>query len=143
MLRTSQQKDSRGARVADGVVRQMGSWRFIIWQTLIVLLWITINVLAFFPHADPYPFILLNLLFSTQAAYASPIILMASNRQARITAVAEDARQTQHEEQLGRVEQLEATVDTHVAHLDAKLDTLLAKLEESRRAETSTTPDNA
>jgi uncharacterized membrane protein len=61
----------------------MGSWRFIIIQTVIVVLWVGLNIVevAFKPW-DPYPFILLNLAFSTQAAYAAPLILMSSNRQA-------------------------------------------------------------
>jgi uncharacterized membrane protein len=59
----------------------MGSWRFIIWQTIIVILWMTANVVGFIYHWDIYPYILLNLVFSTQAAYAAPIIMMAQNRQ--------------------------------------------------------------
>ncbi len=59
----------------------MGSWRFIIWQTIFVLLWMALNVVGFFYHWDAYPFILLNLIFSTQAAYAAPIIMMSQNRQ--------------------------------------------------------------
>jgi uncharacterized membrane protein len=59
----------------------MGSWRFIIWQTAFVGGWMVVNVIAFIHHWDPYPYILLNLLFSTQAAYAAPIIMMSQNRQ--------------------------------------------------------------
>ncbi|QTE38784.1 DUF1003 domain-containing protein [Mucilaginibacter gossypii] len=70
-----------GQRLADSVAAGMGSWRFIIIQTLIVALWMALNVVAFIGHWDPYPYILLNLLFSTQAAYAAPIIMMAQNRQ--------------------------------------------------------------
>jgi uncharacterized membrane protein len=70
-----------GARIADAVTSFMGSWRFIILQTLIVLAWISGNVWLLF-HYDPYPFILLNLAFSTQAAYAAPLILLAGNRSA-------------------------------------------------------------
>ena len=70
-----------GGKVADLVAKGMGSWRFIIIQTLIVILWMTLNLIAFFYHWDAYPFILLNLLFSTQAAYAAPIIMMSQNRQ--------------------------------------------------------------
>ena len=70
-----------GARVADRVVGFLGSWRFIVIQTGIVLLWIAGNVWLVF-HFDPYPFILLNLAFSTQAAYAAPLILLAGNRSA-------------------------------------------------------------
>ena len=71
-----------GARIADRVTGFMGSWRFIVIQTVIVLAWIAGNAwLAF--HFDPYPFILLNLAFSTQAAYAAPMILLAGNRSAQ------------------------------------------------------------
>ncbi len=70
-----------GARIADAVTGFMGSWRFIVLQTIIVFLWIGGNVYLLF-HFDPFPFILLNLAFSTQAAYAAPLILLAGNRQA-------------------------------------------------------------
>lgn len=70
-----------GQRLADNVANGMGSWRFIIFQTIIVIIWMVLNFIAFIYHWDPYPFILLNLLFSTQAAYAAPIIMMAQNRQ--------------------------------------------------------------
>ena len=72
---------SFGSRIADKVATGMGSWRFIIIQTIIVVVWMGLNIWAFVYHWDPYPFILLNLLFSTQAAYAAPIIMMAQNRQ--------------------------------------------------------------
>jgi uncharacterized membrane protein len=70
-----------GQKLADGLANRMGSWAFIIIQTLIVIVWIILNLVAFVNRWDPYPFILLNLLFSTQAAYAAPIIMMAQNRQ--------------------------------------------------------------
>ena len=70
-----------GDRIADSVANNMGSWKFIIIQSIFVLFWMTFNVVAFVNHWDPYPFILLNLIFSTQAAYAAPIIMMAQNRQ--------------------------------------------------------------
>src|SRR2546430_1776105 len=72
---------SFGQRLADKVANGMGSWRFIIYQTIIVILWMAVNIIAYAYRWDPYPFILLNLLFSTQAAYAAPIIMMAQNRQ--------------------------------------------------------------
>ena len=59
----------------------MGSWGFIIIQTLLVAIWMILNVVGWSLHWDVYPFILLNLLFSTQAAYAAPIIMMSQNRQ--------------------------------------------------------------
>ncbi len=71
-----------GARAADKVANFMGSWKFIIIQTVFVILWMTLNILGFAMHWDVYPFILLNLLFSTQAAYAAPIIMMSQNRAA-------------------------------------------------------------
>jgi uncharacterized membrane protein len=69
-----------GDKVADGVVSGMGSWKFIIIQTAIVALWIVLNVWILSHPFDPFPLILLNLVFSTQAAYASPLILMSQNR---------------------------------------------------------------
>jgi uncharacterized membrane protein len=72
-----------GARIADIVTTFLGSWKFIALQTVIVIIWIVGNVYLIF-HFDPYPFILLNLAFSTQAAYAAPLILLAGNRAAKI-----------------------------------------------------------
>ena len=72
---------SYGQRVADKVAKVMGSWAFIISQTVFVILWMVFNYVGFTHHWDVYPFILLNLLFSTQAAYAAPIIMMSQNRQ--------------------------------------------------------------
>lgn len=68
-------------RVADKVAKGMGSWKFIIFQTVFVVIWMSLNLVGFMYHWDVYPFILLNLLFSTQAAYAAPIIMMSQNRQ--------------------------------------------------------------
>lgn len=72
---------TRGARIADRVAAIMGSWTFIIAQTVLVAAWMILNIVAYVSHWDPFPFILLNLLFSTQAAYAAPIIMMSQNRQ--------------------------------------------------------------
>ena len=72
-----------GERIADLVAAITGSWTFIVAQTLLLSLWIAINSLSGKPW-DPYPFILLNLALSFQAAYAAPIIMMAQNRQAAI-----------------------------------------------------------
>lgn len=71
-----------GEHAADVVVAGMGSWRFVIAQSVMVAFWIAGNIWLLTRPFDPFPFILLNLAFSTQAAYASPLILMASNRQA-------------------------------------------------------------
>jgi uncharacterized membrane protein len=69
-----------GARIADRVTGYLGSWRFIIIQSVIVGLWLIANLYLLSKPFDPYPFILLNLAFSTQAAYAAPLILLAGNR---------------------------------------------------------------
>ncbi len=72
-----------GERIADSAARVVGSWRFIIIQTILVAIWIAFNVWELgLGHYDPYPFVLLNLMFSVQAAYTGPILLLASNRQA-------------------------------------------------------------
>ncbi len=71
-----------GQRVADSTARVLGSWPFIIGQTVLVAAWITLNVIAWARRWDPYPFILLNLMFSVQAAYAGPVLMMSQNRQA-------------------------------------------------------------
>jgi uncharacterized membrane protein len=76
------EKLSFGGRAADWVAHGMGSWRFILLQTLFVVTWMSLNIVGLLRHWDPYPFILLNLLFSTQAAYAAPIIMLAQNRDA-------------------------------------------------------------
>jgi len=72
-----------GARIADAVTGFLGSWRFLILQTILVGLWLIGNALLLSKPFDPYPFILLNLAFSTQAAYAAPLILLAGNRAAQ------------------------------------------------------------
>ncbi|MDT3377680.1 DUF1003 domain-containing protein [Labrys portucalensis] len=73
-----------GARIADAVAATMGSWPFIIVQSAVLAAWVVLNVVAFMQHWDPYPFILLNLALSFQAAYAAPFIMMSQNRQAAI-----------------------------------------------------------
>jgi uncharacterized membrane protein len=80
-LRAAEAQLTAGQKIADAVAATMGSWRFIIIQTTILILWITLNVVAWISHWDPYPFILLNLALSFQAAYAAPFIMMSQNRQ--------------------------------------------------------------
>jgi uncharacterized membrane protein len=78
-----------GQRTADGVARAIGSWRFIIIQSMVLFAWIVLNAIGWMRHWDPYPFILLNLALSFQAAYSAPIIMMSQNRLAtkdRLTA---------------------------------------------------------
>jgi len=68
-------------RASEAVARFLGTGRFLAGQTVVVMVWIALNTVAFLHHFDPYPFILLNLAFSLQAAYAAPLILLAQNRQ--------------------------------------------------------------
>jgi uncharacterized membrane protein len=73
-----------GERLADRVAAVLGSWPFLITQTVLILIWVALNVIGFINHWDPYPFILLNLCFSLQAAYTGPILLVAGNRQSQL-----------------------------------------------------------
>ncbi|WP_020668051.1 DUF1003 domain-containing protein [Amycolatopsis nigrescens] len=68
-------------RLTERIARFLGTGKYLFWQTLLVLVWIVLNLTAVSLRWDPYPFILLNLAFSTQAAYAAPLILLAQNRQ--------------------------------------------------------------
>jgi uncharacterized membrane protein len=80
--RIAAEKLTAGQRIADQLATVMGSWAFIIVQSVMLAIWICLNVAAYINHWDPYPFILLNLALSFQAAYAAPIIMMSQNRQA-------------------------------------------------------------
>lgn len=91
-----------GDRIADLVAATMGSWRFILVQSAILAIWVSLNVVAVVRHWDPYPFILLNLVLSFQAAYAAPIIMMSQNRQASI-----DRQEAKHDYDVNRKAELE------------------------------------
>jgi uncharacterized membrane protein len=91
-----------GQRVADKVAATMGSWPFIIVQSVILLIWIVLNVTAFMEKWDPYPFILLNLALSFQAAYAAPFIMMSQNRQQDI-----DRKEAENDHQINVKAELE------------------------------------
>ena len=73
---------SLGDRMADRVAKRFASWRFLGYMTMFIIVWISLNLIAVGLRWDPYPFILLNLVFSTQASYAAPVILLAQNRSA-------------------------------------------------------------
>jgi uncharacterized membrane protein len=121
---------SFGSRLADSVARGMGSWKFIILQTILVILWMGLNLVGFFYHWDVYPFILLNLLFSTQAAYAAPIIMMSQNRQNE-----RDRMQAQADYQTNIDAKLEIealTIKLNQLEVD-KLDKIIAMLEEMKK----------
>jgi|SRR5579872_876307 len=91
-----------GESLADTIAAGIGSWKFLIIQTVAVLCWVGLNIVGLVRHWDPFPFILLNLLFSVQAAYTGPVLLLAGNRQAqkdRLTLehAAEEADKADHQ----------------------------------------------
>ncbi len=117
-------------KLADGVANGMGSWRFIIIQTILVVVWMILNIVGFCYHWDVYPFILLNLLFSTQAAYAAPIIMMSQNRQNdRDRAQAKADYDTNVEAKL----EIEALTEILNKIEVDKLDKIITMLEEMRK----------
>lgn len=75
---------SLGQEIADNVAAVVGSWRFIIGQSVLLLAWIILNTIGWIKAWDPYPFILMNLVLSFQAAYTAPMIMMSQNRQAEV-----------------------------------------------------------
>lgn len=121
-----------GQRLADSVATGMGSWRFIIIQTAIVVLWMSLNAIAFIKHWDPYPFILLNLLFSTQAAYAAPIIMMAQNRQGERDRVQAFNDYTTNLEAKEEIECLQRQLNQIE---EQKLDKIIAMLQEMKKSQ--------
>jgi CRP/FNR family transcriptional regulator, cyclic AMP receptor protein len=105
-----------GQRIADSIAAVMGSWPFIITQSCLLVVWVILNVIGWMEHWDPYPFILLNLGLSLQAAYAAPIIMMSQNRQAD-------------------KDRLAADVDHQVnVNAEVKTELILSRLEELERS---------
>jgi len=119
-----------GQRIADSVANGMGSWKFIIWQTIFVAIWMTLNVIGFIRHWDAYPFILLNLIFSTQAAYAAPIIMMAQNRQSERDRVQAQADYDTNLEAKKEIEALQIQLNKIETE---KLDQIIRMLQEIKK----------
>ena len=110
----AEERSTIGQRLADAITGVMGSWWFIGVQSAILAVWISLNVLAWIRHWDAYPFILLNLALSFQAAYAAPIIMMSQNREA-----AKDRLQAEEDYRVNIKAELE------VASIQARLDSLM------------------
>ncbi len=108
--------DAFGRR-AERAARFFGTPQYIAGQSLVVVVWIALNSIAIVAHWDPYPFILLNLAFSTQAAYAAPLILLAQTRQADRDKRAEELTESHHDhaEKLAseRIEALKRLLDAN------------------------------
>lgn len=136
---------------SEGVARFLGTARFLVVQTVIVVVWIVLNITAVGLRWDPYPFILLNLMFSTQAAYAAPLILLAQNRQAD-----RDRVQAERDRQVNERTQAEAeflarelaSVRLHLADvvttedLDRAVDRIASTLERHRQQRLDTNEEN-
>jgi uncharacterized membrane protein len=119
-----------GQRVADSMAIVMGSWVFMIVQSIILAAWIFLNIVAWMRHWDPYPFILLNLALSFQAAYAAPIIMMSQNRLAakdRLMAEQDYLVNTKAEEEV-------KAIMHHLEQQDEAMIDILRRIEEQHRA---------
>lgn len=125
---------SGGQRVADLVAKLVGSWPFIIYQSAIIIIWMGANAYLtymagtnpdFFASWDPYPFILLNLVLSFQAAYTGPVVMMSQNRQAE-----KDRLMADQDYQINKKAEEEIkVVMEHLVHQDALMQELLTRLE--------------
>jgi uncharacterized membrane protein len=114
-------EDAFGRR-AETIARFFGTPQYILGQTIVVAIWIAINAVAVTLQWDPYPFILLNLAFSTQAAYAAPLILLAQTRQADRDKLAEERQERHHNE-------AERLAQERVVAIKAETDKLTGLLE--------------
>jgi len=129
-----QEQQTLGQRVADNVARVVGSWPFIIWQSIMITIWVTVNVYlvymkvfdpSFFNAWDPYPFILLNLVLSFQAAYTGPVVMMSQNRQAE-----KDRLMAEQDYQINKKAEEEIKVIMeHLVHQDELMNILMSRLE--------------
>jgi uncharacterized membrane protein len=109
-------------RAAEKTARFLGTPQYIVGQSIVVVIWIALNSIAIAYHWDPYPFILLNLAFSTQAAYAAPLILLAQTRQADRDKLSEERVESRHDH-------MERLAEQRVAAIKAETDKLTSLLE--------------
>lgn len=115
-----------GQRIADNVAATIGSWRFIIIQSIVLMLWITLNSLAFTFHWDNYPYVLCNLALSFEAAFSAPFIMMSQNRQAekdRLMAESDYHCNVKDEEETRNIME-------HLDHQDTLILQIVKRLEE-------------
>jgi len=120
-----EQKKTFGQKSADGVAAIMGSWKFLIIQTCLLATWITLNIIGWIQHWDPYPFILLNLTLSFQAAYATPVILMSQNRQSETDRI---RAEMDYDTNVKAEKEIKGLHD-HIQHIeDHRLEEILKKL---------------
>jgi uncharacterized membrane protein len=124
-------EDAFGRR-AEAAARFFGTPIYIAGQTLVVIAWIAVNAVAVSLRWDPYPFILLNLLFSTQAAYAAPLILLAQTRQADRDKDALDQLEAHREEVMQHMQDRETAIKSETADLKQLIETNTALTEEDK-----------
>ena len=117
-----------GERAADWVAGLVGSWRFIVVQSVLLALWVFLNVVAWVSAWDPYPFILLNLFLSMQAAYTAPMLMMSQNRQAQL-----DRLQADHDYRINI--KAEEEIRLVLKHLEAQNEALLDMMTEIKRVQ--------
>ena len=115
-----------GERLADRIAAGIGSWRFLIVQTLLVAAWVISNIWLLRRPFDPYPLILLNLLFSTQAAYTGPVVMMSQNRASQRDRAQADRIEKQGE----RIVAIDEKLDGHITAQSAELQALRTLLEQ-------------
>jgi uncharacterized membrane protein len=130
-----QEQQTLGQRVADWVALKVGSWPFIIWQSGLIFIWMGLNVYlayraafdpGYFQAWDPYPFILLNLMLSFQAAYTGPVVMMSQNRQA-----VKDRMMAEHDYQINlQAEEEIKIIMEHLSYQDEVLNKIVQRLEE-------------
>ena len=113
-----EEQATTGQRAADWVATAVGSWRFIVGQSILLMIWVILNVTAWVQHWDPYPFILMNLVMSLQAAFTAPVIMMSQNRQ-----TVRDRIEARNDFQINQKaeEEIRAVLD----HLNAQNDALV------------------
>jgi uncharacterized membrane protein len=104
-------------RYAEGAARFFGTPQYIVGQTALVIVWVTLNALGLSFDWDPYPFILLNLAFSLQAAYAAPLILLAATRQAQRDKASAERDEAHREEVMRHMEEKETSIHRETAEL--------------------------
>src|SRR6185312_10144311 len=124
-------EDAFGRR-AEAAARFFGTPQYIAGQTLVVIAWIAVNAIAVGLRWDPYPFILLNLAFSTQAAYAAPLILLAQTRQADRDKVALDQLEAHREEVMNHLQERETAIKRETSTLKVLIEANTALTQEDK-----------
>jgi uncharacterized membrane protein len=128
-----EEKQTFGLRAADRVAQMVGSWKFIIIQSVVLMAWGGLNAIAWGFHWDPYPFILMNLFLSMQAAYTAPVIMMSQNRQ-----TLKDRLESHNDFQVNQKaeEEIRAILD-HLAAQDVAMQEIHRKIEELHSAQSA------